>query len=363
MALTQGVPNPSFVKDEDSTDWVRMEDGREYELHHHTMLKPLVIGPELLVELTSDAAAPATATAVRDGPVGAPAKRAKQLLPCQFGAECYRTNNAEHSAKYSHPHVNDLNQNRATAQLAVDAAAIGADATAPRPTSAAAAAAGAAAVARAAPPPVGGEQPVRGADGGAKGGGGGGWSNALLPFCQRPEAHPDEVVRHTATAVAIRDKYPKARVHFLVMPRARIDNFAALTAAHLPLLRELHEMGLALAAESGVKCRLGYHMRPSMTQIHLHVISDDMDSACLKNKKVSAATAAADSGGISRTHSIGTRFARSSSCRPPWSWACSRTRAASGSIRKRPPTCSPWTCDVTDASSRSPTCLRSRHTC
>jgi aprataxin len=31
--------------------------------------------------------------------------------------------------------------------------------------------------------------------------------------------------------------------------------------------------------------RLGFHSAPSMRALHLHVISSDFDSPCLKNKK------------------------------------------------------------------------------
>jgi aprataxin len=30
---------------------------------------------------------------------------------------------------------------------------------------------------------------------------------------------------------------------------------------------------------------MGFHGRPSMRQLHLHVISDDFDNKCLKNPK------------------------------------------------------------------------------
>jgi aprataxin len=34
-----------------------------------------------------------------------------------------------------------------------------------------------------------------------------------------------------------------------------------------------------------LRFQVGYHARPSMHQLHLHVISDDFDSAALKDKK------------------------------------------------------------------------------
>ena len=107
------------------------------------------------------------------------------------------------------------------------------------------------------------------------------WSSGLLGAM----SDPNLMVRGTKSVVVIRDKYPKAKYHYLVLPRARVTGLSSLTIEHLELLREIEEEGRRVAcSHSGVKFKLGYHAVPSMSQLHLHVISDDLDSVCLKHK-------------------------------------------------------------------------------
>jgi hypothetical protein len=47
--------------------------------------------------------------------------------------------------------------------------------------------------------------------------------------------------------VVLRDKFPKARLHFLVLPRPPIDGFAPLRRESLPLLNSLLRQGQRLA--------------------------------------------------------------------------------------------------------------------
>uniref|UniRef100_A0A8C9DGE6 Aprataxin n=1 Tax=Prolemur simus TaxID=1328070 RepID=A0A8C9DGE6_PROSS len=58
---------------------------------------------------------------------------------------------------------------------------------------------------------------------------------------------------------------------------------------HLELLKHMHTVGEQVIADfagsSSLRFRLGYHAIPSMSHVHLHVISQDFDSPCLKNKK------------------------------------------------------------------------------
>ncbi|KAK1334387.1 hypothetical protein QTO34_005391 [Cnephaeus nilssonii] len=127
--------------------------------------------------------------------------------------------------------------------------------------------------------------------------------------------------------VVIKDKYPKARHHWLVLPWASISSLKAVTREHLELLKHMHTVGEKVIADvagsSKLRFRLGYHAIPSMSSaaigggepvvrtripcraplrqrlkpqqqrqrlgmschVHLHVISQDFDSPCLKNKK------------------------------------------------------------------------------
>jgi len=86
--------------------------------------------------------------------------------------------------------------------------------------------------------------------------------------------------------VVIKDKFPKARHHYLVLPIERIDTLQSLEARHAPLLSRMCETGRSLTLQHPKsQFRIGFHAVPSMSQIHLHVISQDFDSPCLKTKK------------------------------------------------------------------------------
>ncbi|XP_015416066.1 PREDICTED: aprataxin isoform X3 [Myotis davidii] len=111
------------------------------------------------------------------------------------------------------------------------------------------------------------------------------WSQGLKISMQDPkmQVYKDEQV------VVIKDKYPKARHHWLVLPWASISSLKAVTREHLELLKHMHAVGEKVIADaagpSKLRFRLGYHAIPSMSHVHLHVISQDFDSPCLKNKK------------------------------------------------------------------------------
>ncbi|KAM6183952.1 aprataxin isoform 1-T1 [Erethizon dorsatum] len=111
------------------------------------------------------------------------------------------------------------------------------------------------------------------------------WSQGLKISMQDPkmQVYKDEQV------VVIKDKYPKARYHWLVLPWASISSLKAVTREHLELLKHMHTVGEKVIADfagpSKLRFRLGYHAIPSMSHVHLHVISQDFDSPCLKNKK------------------------------------------------------------------------------
>ncbi|XP_040273776.1 aprataxin [Bufo bufo] len=111
------------------------------------------------------------------------------------------------------------------------------------------------------------------------------WSQGLKVSMQ----DPDMQVFKDDKVVVIKDKYPKARYHWLVLPWQSISSLKMLQPEHLELLQHMHEVGEKIAqqhsAHSKAPFRLGYHVIPSMSHIHLHVISQDFDSPCLKNKK------------------------------------------------------------------------------
>ncbi|XP_006019712.1 aprataxin isoform X2 [Alligator sinensis] len=111
------------------------------------------------------------------------------------------------------------------------------------------------------------------------------WSQGLKVSMQdlKQQVYKDERV------VAIKDKYPKARYHWLILPWDSISSLKSVTKEHLGLLEHMHAVGEKLVHQcperENLQFRLGYHAIPSMSHIHLHVISQDFDSPCLKTKK------------------------------------------------------------------------------
>ncbi|XP_030277906.1 aprataxin isoform X1 [Sparus aurata] len=111
------------------------------------------------------------------------------------------------------------------------------------------------------------------------------WSQGLKASMQDPkmQVYKDDKV------VIIKDKYPKARYHWLVLPWQSISSLKALREEHCDLLKHMQEVGDRMVLQcpdaSSLRFRSGYHAIPSMSHVHLHVISQDFDSPCLKNKK------------------------------------------------------------------------------
>jgi len=178
---------------------------------------------------------------------------------------------------------------------------------------------------------------------------------ALQAYATHPDRYPDVVVMHDASWVVVRDKYPKALIHLLVLPRRHPIGKAAsssgdgaagsggaepaclstalsgistaldLTADHVPALLSMAAVArqawdvactelstrlgtrvlapatggsssgesswasaartLGLSPDSFERCRLGFHAVPSLQPLHCHVLSPDLHSDCLKNKK------------------------------------------------------------------------------
>uniref|UniRef100_UPI00398EEAD8 aprataxin isoform X2 n=1 Tax=Pristiophorus japonicus TaxID=55135 RepID=UPI00398EEAD8 len=70
------------------------------------------------------------------------------------------------------------------------------------------------------------------------------------------------------TVVVIKDKYPKARFHWLVLPWESISSLKAVRRDHLTLLQHMNQVGEKLVRDcldsDALKFRLGYHAIPSM---------------------------------------------------------------------------------------------------
>ncbi|KAJ1297594.1 hypothetical protein BS78_01G388500 [Paspalum vaginatum] len=121
----------------------------------------------------------------------------------------------------------------------------------------------------------------------------GSWAQALYELAMNPEKYKnsDSILETSDEFVVLKDLYPKAKRHVLVISRMDgLDSLADVKKEHLPLLRRMHSAGVKwaqkfLEEDADLVFRLGYHSVPSMRQLHLHIISQDFNSASLKNKK------------------------------------------------------------------------------
>ncbi|XP_044045148.1 aprataxin isoform X2 [Siniperca chuatsi] len=111
------------------------------------------------------------------------------------------------------------------------------------------------------------------------------WSQGLKASMQDPkmQVYKDDKV------VVIKDKYPKARYHWLVLPWQSISSLKALREEHCDLVKHMQQVADQMVQQcpdvGSLRFRTGYHAIPSMSHVHLHVISQDFDSPCLKHKK------------------------------------------------------------------------------
>ena len=112
-------------------------------------------------------------------------------------------------------------------------------------------------------------------------------TSLLYKYCTHPENFPEQVVSVSTYCVVIKDKYPKATHHFLVLPRIRIPNVQSLTRKHLDILVQMKELGESVISPlvSKYEFKMGFHAIPSLNHLHLHIISLHFVNSCLKTKK------------------------------------------------------------------------------
>ncbi|KAF9157968.1 hypothetical protein DFQ26_008108, partial [Actinomortierella ambigua] len=91
--------------------------------------------------------------------------------------------------------------------------------------------------------------------------------------------------------LVINDAYPKSKYHFLVLPRKRILYLTDLRGEEgIQTVEELFGRALWLvdrlrANDATYEYKYGFHVRQSMSQIHLHVLSTDYSTARMKRKE------------------------------------------------------------------------------
>ncbi|KAI1297551.1 hypothetical protein EDD11_007096 [Mortierella claussenii] len=112
----------------------------------------------------------------------------------------------------------------------------------------------------------------------------------FLPYVENVANIPEDVrYWHDETHFIIKDRYPKSTVHLLVMPRVLCEKLFYLSDQHgIDMVRGLQSRGEWLinrlkAQYPHLSFTMGFHVIPSMLQIHLHVISTDFCAETMKN--------------------------------------------------------------------------------
>ena len=91
-------------------------------------------------------------------------------------------------------------------------------------------------------------------------------------------------------AVVIYDRYPKAKYHLLVLPLlVGANNPGEFRRGHLSMLKGVHNLAKMIAKHLEMEYgagpfSIGYHAKPSMDDLHIHIVSQDFDSDYIKNK-------------------------------------------------------------------------------
>jgi aprataxin len=94
------------------------------------------------------------------------------------------------------------------------------------------------------------------------------------------------VLDYDDNLILMKDKYPKSKMHLLIIPRIAITSVWELDSSHLGLLEQFSKrVELCRENNDNFQIQAGFHAIPSMSQLHLHINSLDYISPCLKNKK------------------------------------------------------------------------------
>lgn len=88
------------------------------------------------------------------------------------------------------------------------------------------------------------------------------------------------------------DAYPKARFHFLILPKmSKPAELRALGSKDLDMVQRMYALAMDCVKlicdehEENVEFRFGFHANPSLTPLHMHCISSDFDSSRMNSVK------------------------------------------------------------------------------
>lgn len=131
--------------------------------------------------------------------------------------------------------------------------------------------------------------------------------DGLGAYLISPESYPpSRVISYDDKFVSIHDKYPKASIHTLLLPRDPTQNllhpfealedpaFLAEVREHANALKKFvaGELERLYGNDEQIderdwmkEVKVGIHAHPSMNHVHIHVLSTDNFSPCMKSRK------------------------------------------------------------------------------
>jgi aprataxin len=107
-----------------------------------------------------------------------------------------------------------------------------------------------------------------------------------MKYAVDPDHYPVEVPYYDNNLILLNNKFPKSKIHLMIIPRIPIASVWELNSSHLGLLDQFSKrLDIFQKNNSQVQFQAGFHAIPSILQLHLHVISEDFISPCLVTKK------------------------------------------------------------------------------
>eukprot|EP01060_Flectonema_neradi_P039069 TRINITY_DN845_c1_g2_i1.p1 TRINITY_DN845_c1_g2~~TRINITY_DN845_c1_g2_i1.p1 ORF type:complete len:279 (+),score=34.69 TRINITY_DN845_c1_g2_i1:302-1138(+) len=111
---------------------------------------------------------------------------------------------------------------------------------------------------------------------------------ALTQLRDKQPSEDARVFYNNGTHLFIYDAFPKSQFHMLgFCLRVAAATPSDLTTKDLEDVKTMHQIGhkIGKSIAPDVEWQVGYHATPSLHPLHCHVMSTDLSSSCMKNKK------------------------------------------------------------------------------
>eukprot|EP01059_Diplonema_ambulator_P026233 TRINITY_DN43470_c0_g1_i1.p1 TRINITY_DN43470_c0_g1~~TRINITY_DN43470_c0_g1_i1.p1 ORF type:complete len:383 (+),score=23.21 TRINITY_DN43470_c0_g1_i1:66-1214(+) len=117
--------------------------------------------------------------------------------------------------------------------------------------------------------------------------------NIIKDVKANPSKPDPRVYFKTDTMLVAYDAYPKGVVHLLgFLLDVTINSVGEITSKHADAIGNLHRLGASIIKHlkatgtyKNYDFQMGYHCTPSLRPLHLHIMTTDLSSDCLKNRK------------------------------------------------------------------------------